>query len=443
MRLINDKYLTDRFFYLFGGVILLFVVSFPFNFIFPIAQAVLVLTIGFVIVDFLFLRKNNTQLTAERILPKVFSLSDKNKVIINIKSLSDRKLKLLVIDELPVEFQKRDFHKELTMHPGEELTIDYRLRPVVRGEYHFGAVNIFVSTNIGLWQRRLQFGKDQSIPVFPSIIQMKDFELKAFNRVTSIKGLKKLRRLGHSYEFEQINNYVKGDDYRSINWKATGRRGTLMVNQYQDERSQQVYCIIDKSRMMKMPFDDLSLVDYAVNATLAISNIVLKKNDKAGLITFSDKLGVSIKAAYSSKQLNKILMALYNEEERHLEANYELLYHAARKLITGRSLILLFTNFESMFALDRVLPILRRINILHLLVVIFFENTEIEDFLHKDTKTLKGIYTKTVARQFATEKHQMAQKLKQFGIQSIITRPEDLSMNTINKYLELKARGLI
>ena len=192
-----------------------------------------------------------------------------------------------------------------------------------------------------------------------------------------------------------------------------------------------------------MPFNGLSLMDYAINTSLAISNVVLKKYDKAGLITFSDKIGTTIKADRKGNQLNKILHALYKEKERPNEANYELLYHIARKLINGRSLVLLYTNFESMYALDRVLPLLRRINKFHLLIVIFFENTEVQEFVKKEVKTVQGIYTNTIAQKFLAEKRAMAQKLNQHGIQVILTRPEDLSMNTINKYLELKSRGMI
>ena len=99
-------------------------------------------------------------------------------------------------------------------------------------------INLFVESFLGLVQRRLQNLHEMSIPVYPSIIQMKQFELKAFDRISYDTGIKKIRRLGHSYEFEQIKNYVRGDDYRSINWKASSRRAQLMVNQYEDERAQ-------------------------------------------------------------------------------------------------------------------------------------------------------------------------------------------------------------
>lgn len=439
----KNLYLTNRFFWLFAVLAVLFVISFWAPPLFPLAQGFFVLGLALLLLDMVLLLNRKVELFCERHLPKIFNLADTNTVELTIENRSRLPLSILLIDELPYQFQIRDFEKRLYLKPREERKISYELRPVARGEYLFGAVNAFLSSVLGLVERRYIVPQEMSVPVYPSILQMKQFELRAFDRTTHHKGIKKIRRIGHSYEFEQIKNYVRGDDYRSINWKASSRRNHLMVNQYEDERAQQVYCVIDKSRAMRMPFNGLSLMDYAINTSLVISNIALQKHDRAGLITFSDKIGATIKADSKPTQLNKILMALYKEGERPLEANYELLYYAARKLINGRSLIMLYTNFESSYALERVLPILRRINTFHLLVVVFFENTEIRDFVEEKVETLEDIYHQTIARKFLTEKSQMIQKLHQYGIQAILTRPEDLSINTVNKYLELKSRGLI
>ncbi len=162
-----------------------------------------------------------------------------------------------------------------------------------------------------------------------------------------------------------------------------------------------------------------------------------------GLLSFSDVLGTALPAERGTRQLRNLLEALYREEERPGEANYELLYEAIRRLIHGRSLLLLFTHFESRYALERVLPILRRLNRLHLLVVIFFENAEVNALAHEAPHTILDLFRQTVARQFMEEKQEICRMLAQYGIQTILTRPEELSANTINKYLELKARGLI
>lgn len=439
----KNIFLPNRFFLLFAIIIGMFVLSFSFRSLFPVVQTLFVLGLVLVLVDIMLLYGGEDKVKVRRELPKVFSLGDLNNVDVLLENLSNQKLKLKIIDEVPVQFQIRNFEKTLELEPEETQTITYPLIPKTRGEYEFGDVNVFMESFLGLVQRRHQHIYKMSLPVYPSIVQMKNFELKAFDRVSYSSGIKQIRRVGHSYEFEQIKNYVRGDDFRSINWKASSRRATLMVNQYQDERAQQVYSVIDKSRAMRMPFDGLSLMDYAINTSLVISNVALAKHDRAGLLTFSDVIGTTIKADRKPTQLNKILLALYKEKERNLEANYELLYHSARKLIKGRSLLMLYTNFESMYALERVLPILRKINILHLLVVVFFENTEIIDFAKLKVNTTQDIYHQTIAQKILNEKSQMVQKLRQYGIQAILTKPEDLSVNSINKYLELKSRGLI
>jgi uncharacterized protein (DUF58 family) len=436
-------FLSNRFFWLFGGVIALFALAFPFGALFPLAQTAFVAAVALVLTDIFLLFWRKPNVVCERELNPVFSLSDPNPVRLHLENQGNWHLNAAIADELPVQFQRRDFEVKLALPPSTPRKVEHQLTPMTRGVFSFGNVNIFVATRLGLVQRRLVFEQAEDAAVYPSIIQMKRYELRAMRHIAHETGIKKMRRIGHSYEFEQIKNYVQGDDYRSINWKASGRRAALMVNQYEDERSQQVYCIVDKSRAMKMPFEGLSLMDYAINTALAISNIILKKQDKAGLLTFSDVVGATLKAERDTSQLRRILETLYREKERPGESNYELLYEAVRRLVGARSLLLLFTNFESSYALERALPILRRLNRFHLLVVVFFENTEIRKLAQEEVNKTADIYRQTVARQFLQEKKEMVQKLRQYGIQGILTKPQDLTLNTINKYLELKSRGLI
>jgi uncharacterized protein (DUF58 family) len=439
----KQVYLTNRFFLMMGIVITLFVVSFVWDFLFSLAQTGLIMLAAIFVVDIALLFGLGVHIKCKRKTPKRMSLGDENTIEIFLESFYRLPLSCELVDEIPVQFQKRDFAIYFTLKKLEEKVVTYTLRPVTRGEYHFHKLNLFINNPIGLVQRRIPYDLEQMVPVFPSLIQMKKFELQSFQSLSNFKGIKKMRRIGHSYEFEQIKNYVRGDDYRSINWKATSRRNQLMVNQYEDEKAQQVYSIIDKSRSMKMPFNGMSLLDYAINTSLVISNVSLQKQDRAGLLTFSDKIGSMVKAERKMNQLTEILQMLYREKERDFEANYELLYSSSRRFIQGRSLIFLYTNFESSYAMERVLPILRRISNRHLLVVVFFENTEMLAYTDKEVDTTQDIYFQTIARQFLSEKQQIVQTLRQYGIQSILTSPDELSMNTVNKYLELKSRGLI
>ncbi len=441
--MLRSLYLRNRFFWLFGGLAGLFLLSFGLPMLFPFSQALFALALALLALDAWLLFRRLPEVTGERILPKVFSLGDTNTVKLRVSNNSGQPLALSLVEEAPPIPPRREITFDLKLGPGEQQDLSYTIRPDRRGAFDFGFLNVFLRTRLGLLERRLQTAQEGTIAVYPSILQMKQLGLRAFPRIAHQQGVKKMRRIGHSYEFEQIKNYVRGDDYRSINWKASSRRADLMVNQYEDERAQQIYSIIDKSRSMLMPFDGLSLMDYAINASLVISNIALQKHDRAGLISFSDKIGATLKADSRPTQLRKILEALYREKERPLEANFELLYYLTRKLIHGRSLLMLYTNFESMYALERVMPVLRRLNQAHLLVVVFFENVEIRAEAESHAGVVEAIYRQTIARKFIHEKRQMVHRLKQYGIQALLTLPEDLSVHTVNKYLELKSRGLI
>jgi uncharacterized protein (DUF58 family) len=443
VRLYRNWFFSPRFFSVGGILVAIFILSFFLPILFPLAQAGLVGLLIVSLFDTVYLFARKEPIEVDRQMARLLSMGDDNQVQLSISHHYALPSKVEIIDELPRQLQVRDFSARFEMKPGEAKRMTYTVRPLVRGSYHFGNANVMVSSPLGFVVRRHICAESVEAPVYPSIIQMKEMELKALQRISTQVGIKKIRRIGHSYEFEQIKNYVKGDDYRSINWKATGRRGELMVNQYEDERSQQVYSIIDKSRSMIMPFNGLSLMDYAINTSLVISNVALKKHDKAGLITFGHKVDTALQADRKKHQLRMIMESLYREKEGALEANYEMLYMAIRRFIKGRSLIFLYTNFESVYALQRVMPILRRINRLHLLVVMNFENTEIDVLLEEKASDLEGIYRRTIARKFMQEKALIAQEMRQYGINTLVSRPEDLSMNTVNKYLELKSRGLI
>jgi uncharacterized protein (DUF58 family) len=443
MKLLRHLFLTNRFFYGMSAVILVMMLSYALPILLPVAKTILVLFLVICLIDMVLLFNRRTVLEVTRETAPVLSLGDDNEIILLLRNLSSLKFNVEVIDELPEQFQERKFRLNMTLGAGEAVKQLYFLRPLTRGEYRFGHANIFFTSIVGLVKRRITFEHQKDIPVYPSIIQMRKYELKSFDRSAREFGVKKVRRIGHSYEFEHIKQYVRGDDYRSINWKATGRRSQLMVNQYEDEKSQPVYCIIDKSRVMHMPFAGLSLFDYAVNASLVISNIVLGKQDKAGLITFAETPKAIVKAERSKTQLKKILEALYKEREGSVEANYEGMYMTVRKVVTGRSLLFLYTNFESTYALQRVLPQLRKLNDQHLLVVVFFENTEVRVETSSDIESVEDIYTQITAEQYAYSKVQIAQQLRQLGIFSVLTKPENLTVNMINKYLELKSRGMI
>jgi uncharacterized protein (DUF58 family) len=440
---IGDLFLTSRF---YGGLavsICLFIVAFYIPGLIAISQIVFFIFLIFCVADYIFLFFTNKYPFAKRITAGRLSNGDQNKIELIIKNEFRFPVKTLIIDELPEQFQERDWKMHLTLKGKQQRKIRYYIRPLQRGEYYFGNIHLFVTSPLRFICRRCTTEAAETIHIYPSFMQLRNHELLSNAILQHASGSSRMRKIGQSMEFEQIREYVSGDDIRTLNWKASARKGSLMVNSFMDERSQQVYCIIDKGRLMKMPFAGLTLLDYAINSCLVLSNVCLKKQDKVGVITFSNTLGSVLAADRKPVQKENILQLLYNQKTGFLESDFEMLYMQIRNRIKHRSLLILFTNFESLSGLHRQIDYLRSIASHHLLMVVFFENTELDKLTSSHAGNIEQVYIKTIAEKFAFEKRLIAKELLKYGILSVLTPPQKLTVNAINKYLELKARQAI
>ncbi|MDO5615729.1 MAG: DUF58 domain-containing protein [Cruoricaptor ignavus] len=439
----KSLYINHRFFYALFAVCVAYVLSFLFSGMLVFAHSLLVLILVVFVLDILFIFSPKNPISAQRILPEKLSNGDENVIKIDVKNDYIFSVKVKIIDEIPFQFQKRDFLIKKKIASGKNVFLQYILEPKERGEYSFGNLNIFAESPIGFISKRFQFQKDAVLPCYPSFIHLRKYELMALQNEFLLGGIKKIRKLGHTMEFEQIKEYVQGDDVRTINWKATSKRNQLMVNQYQDEKSQRVIMLVDKGRTMQMPFKGLSLLDYSINATMALSHIILKKSDRAGMMTFSRKAENKVSAENKSGQLRRISESLYNVQTDFAESDFGRLYQDVKYSIGQRSLVLLFTNFETLDAVNRQMKYLRGIAKNHLLVVVFFKNSEVQDIIHSNPENMQEIYDEIIAEKFEFEKKLIIQELRKYGIFSIYTLPENLNIEVINKYLEIKARGMI
>lgn len=417
--------------------------GFSVRMLFVVAQAGFFIFLLVLLTDIVLLYRIRNGISARRIVAERLSNGDENPVILEFGNHYHFPVSIELIDEVPPQFQLRNLSFNFELKSGEQKSHTYFLRPVKRGSYQFGHINIYTKNIIGLVSRRYILGNAPEIPVYPAYLQMRKYELLAISNNLQDVGIKKIRRLGHNQEFEQIKEYVRGDDYRTINWKATARRNELMVNKYQDERSQQVISLIDKGRLMHMPFNGMSLLDYAINACLVVSNIAIRKEDKAGLMAFQHKVQLVVPAGKHPRQMRLIQESLYNQKTAWRETDFGRLYLGIRQHLNQRSLLLLFTNFESLQSMQRQLPFLRQMAKQHLLVVIFFENTELQQAIHEKADNLEEVYRQTIMEKLVFEKKLIVKELQRHGIQALLTAPENLTVNTINKYLELKARGMI
>ena len=435
-------FLTLRFYIGISAVILLLGGGYWLGSLFLMGQLALTLFVLMILFD-IFLLYRRPGIRAFRQCADRFSNGDDNEVSLRIESRYPFAVLLSVIDETPFVFQQRDIDFRLGLKAGEAKTLKYVLHPTRRGEYGFGRIRVFTSTPIGLIARRFTCGEPTNVKVYPSYLMLHRYELLAMSDNLTEIGIKRIRRVGHQTEFEQIKEYVKGDDYRTINWKASARRHQLMVNVYQDERSQQIYSVIDKGRMMQQTFRGMTLLDYAINASLVLSYVAMRKDDKAGLATFNEHFDTFIPASRQTGQMQTLLESLYKQETAFGETDFSSLCVHLGKHINKRSFLVVYTNFSNLTSMNRQLPYLQQLARQHRLLVVFFEDAELKEYVSRPATDTEGYYRRVIAEKFTFEKRLIVSTLKQYGIYSLLTTPENLSVDVINKYLEMKSRQLL
>ncbi|HAI84026.1 MAG TPA: DUF58 domain-containing protein, partial [Chitinophagaceae bacterium] len=391
-----------------------------------ITKIVVLAIVLMLLVDFLLLYIKKQPIRALRQMAERLSNGDENNVRLLFENNYGYPVHVTVIEELPPQLSQQSFTTTLSLPAQKQVVWRYTVTPAERGVYEFGNINIIVRGVLFMIERHIVVEATQRVAVYPAFIQMRRFQLLAVTNQLNDVGSRRLRKLGNSLEFEQIKEYVTGDDYRNINWKATARKGSLMVNNFMDERSQQVICVIDKGRTMKMPFEGMTLLDYAVNASLVLSNVVLNKQDKAGVVVFGKKLDQLVQPDKKSTQINFILENLYRLQSDFTDSDFGNLYTSIRYRIKQRSLLVLFTNFESMYGMHRQLHYLQQLNNHHTLLVVFFENTELQALEEQKVTDLEGVYLQTVAKKFALEKRLIVKELNKYGIMSMLTAPQHL-----------------
>ena len=394
------------------------------------------------VAEYVVLGRAGQDLRASRTVEPRLSLGDENVVRVQVVHSGSVPLEGYLVEELPVQFEERDFRQDVALGAGETKLLTYRLRPTERGRYAFGRSLLMVRTRLGLVARRYAFGPEaETVAVYPSILQMRRQALRVNQLLRRGGSTRRQRQLGRSYEFDQIKTYVAGDDYRQLNWKATARTGQLMANTYVEERSQQIVALLDTSRTMLSPFDGLSLLDYSINSALALLNVALLRGDRVGLVGFDKQVQSRLAPGNRPEQMMRVLELLYGQRPTDYEPDYDALGQYVQRWVKGRSLLMLYTNFDTLVSLERSLPALRRLSRQHLLVVVMFVNVEVGALADEVPRSLEAAYLATVAAEYEASQSQLASTLTQNGIAVLRTRPQDLTADAVTNYLAIKRGG--
>jgi len=302
-----------------------------------------------------------------------------------------------VTDDLPAEIERdrRRVSGRIRGRSADELS--YRVRPTQRGLHHFGDIHLRWWTPFGLVirQRRISAGVD--VKVYPNVANLARYEMAVRRHRRNELGLQSVRQRGRGSVFESLREYLPGDEIGDVAWKATARRGKLITRNYETERSQTVLLVIDCGRLMTTQVDELSRLDYAINASILMTYVAMKQGDHIGMVAFSDKVERYVPPIKGRQALGRMNEALYRLEPRLCEPNYERACHFLALRHRKRSLVVIFTDVINEEASSMLLAYTARFARLHLPLCVTMRNLETESLADQAPRVPPDAFTQAVA----------------------------------------------
>ncbi len=385
--------------------------------------------------------------TVERRAPHVMSIGKPNTVTLELRSFAARKLSVEVAQDLFEAATPDGLPATVTIPKKGRAVVRYRVIPGRRGAYHLGDHFVRYASPLGLWVRQVRIGARSFVKVYPDIQAVRTFELLAM-KDRDMAGVRASRRRGGESEFERLREYRRGDEFRSIDWKATARNSKLISREYQLERNQNILFLLDAGRLMTAEAQGLSLFDHALNATLMLSHVAARAGDQVGLLAFSDSIKSYAPCSGGANAASRIVQAGYHLHPEITETNFaEAIEHVGTR-VKKRSLVVLFTQVVDDVAAHELLRLLRGLLPRHLPLLVPFRDIEVDALAHGETAdTAHGDhatpYVRAAAAELVSFRDRLIRELKRRGAHVLDTTPGDLTPSLINRYLEIKARHLL
>lgn len=381
------------------------------------------------------------------------SLGAANPIHIRVTTRAARPITITVRDEPPPLFvTTEDTTLTETVPPRTTTTLVYHVRPLRRGNFAFGDLNIRWTGLLGLYTRQALIPAKKAVRVYPNLYEIRKYDLLARRDQLAELGLRTVRLRGEGTAFESLREYTPDDEYRSINWKATARRGKPISTDYEPERSQRVVAVLDVGRMMRSPIRvteadgtawDMAKVDFVINSVLLFAYVAQLKGDQVGLLIFADKVQQYLPPAAGRAQFQKILDAMYALESQAVEPDYGRAVNFLQVQNKKRSLTVLFTDLSGARASEALLLHLPRLAPRHLPLLVTIRDPALDAEAGQPPHDSEAVYRRAVAEQLIDERSLLLDHLHQRGVFTIDTDAEKLTMSVVNRYLQLKARSLL
>ncbi len=374
-----------------------------------------------------------------RVVPGSLPLGVGHEVSVRLANAGKRPIQVTVHDHYPAGTEVRGQPQAVAVPGKGWAEIRYRLRPVLRGDMHFGDIEVRIQSPLGLWQVNRSTGEAQSTRVYPNFAELTKFAVLATDHRLSQIGLLQRRRRGEGLEFHQLREYREGDSQRQIDWKASSRMPRLISREYQDERDQQVLLMLDCGRRMAAKDDALSHFDHVVNAALLLAYVSLRQGDAVGMLTMSAEPRW-IAPRKSRSTINLMLNRVYDLHPTLSPTDY---YKAAVDLmlrLRKRALVVMLSNLRDEDD-EALTPALRLLQSRHLVLFASLRESILSRALGTRVDTFERALTHAATAEYLHSRERIFRGLERAGAVCVDVEPEKLPIALVNSYIEIKRSG--
>ena len=384
-----------------------------------------------------------TTLRVERRVGPRLAVGERERVVIRARNDGLRPVRVTLRDEPPPSFRAEGRQLLLRLPARGSAEGEYWVSPPGRGAYAFAGFTARVAGPLGLAERQWRVALATAVRVYPNFRLAARMELLGRRAHLLRTGLHALRRRGEGRTFESLREYVQGDEFRHIDWKATARRQRPMVREYEVERHQNVFLMVDAGRMMTAQLGETTKLDAAVNAALLMAHAAVGQGDKVGLLVFADAIQAYLPPRGGTRQIQLILEALCGVRASLVEPDYGLAfrYLAARRI--QRALVPVFTDLVDARASARLLRHVAALVPRHLPMLVAIADPALEEYAEARPSGVSTVYRQAVARDLLAERAEALRGITARGGLALDVPPDRLNLAVVNRYLDVKRRGML
>ncbi len=373
-----------------------------------------------------------------------FAVGAETEVRVNVLNNTSRAVTVWVKDEFPPEMQLKGLREaRIRVDAQMSAALHYELKPPKRGRFVFGQTVVRYLSRFGLAWCQTQAGEPLAVKVYPNMRRAREAELKALGARSLVAAHRRSSWRGEGREFESLRDYVRGDELRHVSWTATARRGKLVTRQYQIERDQTILIALDAGRLMTARIERETKLDLAIHATLALMSAAARGGDNAGIVVFGRRIKAYLPPKRGREHMDAALEALHAIEPEMIEPSYARAFEFIAANCKRRALVVVLTDLVDEEGSRELLASLKLLRPRHLPLVVTIGDRDLKGVVREVPASIRDLFTQSVAEEIIYQREAALRLVEAQGGLALDVTAAALAPTLLEKYLQVKERGLL